>query len=150
MSPGRKLVHLLFCLLVTEAICQSPPPIGAWREYLPFNNALRTALRGQKVLCATPYGFFSYDRTDRSFARLTRVEGLSEVRVRTMAAEPTGARVALVYRNGNVDIIDGDRVRNIPDLMVSRVSGDKTVLSALWRGSDLLLSTGLGIVVMDP
>lgn len=150
MSPGRTLIHLLCCLLATEAPCQSPPPIGAWREHLPFNNALRLAIRGQRVLCATPYGFFRYDRTDRSFARLTRVEGLSEVRVRTMAAEPTGARVALVYLNGNVDIIDGDRVRNIPDLMVSRVSGDKTVRSALWRGSDLLLSTGLGIVVMDP
>jgi ligand-binding sensor domain-containing protein len=150
MSLRRMPVPLLFCLLATEASAQSAPPIGAWREHLPFNNALRTAIRGQKVLCATPYGFFTYDRTDKSFARLTRVNGLSEVRVRTMAAEPTGSRAAMVYRNGNVDIIEGERVRNIPDLMVSRVSGDKTVHAALWRGSELLLSTGLGIVVMDP
>jgi hypothetical protein len=150
MSRRRLPVPLLLAFLAAEAPCQSPPPLGAWREHLPFNNALRAAVSGQQVRCATPYGYFTYDLSDRSFTRLTRVEGLSEVRVRTMVAEPAGARVALVYQNGNVDIIEGDRVRNIPDLMVSRAGGDRTVYGALWRGSDLFLSTGLGIVVMDP
>jgi len=149
--PGRGLSFLLgLCLLWAAAAAQSLPPIGAWREHLPFNNAVGVALRGSRVLCATPYGFFTYDRGDRSFARLTRVQGLSEARVKTMAVDPSGSRVLLAYQNGNLDVVAGDKVRNIPDFMVSRINGDKTIHAALWRGSEVLLSTGLGIVAIDP
>lgn len=146
----RFLIILSLTLFMRSLRGQDLPPIGAWREHLPFNNALQVALDGNAVLCATPYGFFRYETSDGSFSRLTKVNGLSEVRVRKMAPETAGKRIVLVYENANIDLVEGTRVRNIPDLMLSSVPGDKTCHSVLWHGNEIMLSTGLGIVVLNP
>lgn len=148
----KALIPLTFCLplFLSTAKGQDVPPIGSWREHLPFNNALQVAEAGNDILCATPFGFFRYTNADGTFSRLTKINGLSEVRVRKMAPELPGNRVVLVYENGNIDLVDGNRVRNIPDLMLSSVPGDKTCHSVLWQGSEIMLATGLGIVVIDP
>lgn len=104
------LIGLYLILPTGNLLSQDIPPIGAWREHLPFNNAVQVAVDGAEVLCATPYGFFRYDTKDASFSRFTKVNGLSEVRVRQMAREIPGKRVVLVYENGNVDLIEGARV----------------------------------------
>ncbi|MEY4885374.1 MAG: hypothetical protein RL151_683 [Bacteroidota bacterium] len=146
----RVLIILVLSLQGAMLSAQELPPIGIWREHLPFNNALQVAVDGSEVLCATPYGFFRYDTQAGSFSRLTKVNGLSEVRVRKMSREVAGKRVVLVYENGNVDLIEGTRVRNIPDLMLSSVPGDKTCHAVVWQGNDIMLATGLGIVVLNP
>jgi hypothetical protein len=146
----RSLIILSLSMHVCSLHAQELPPIGAWREHLPFNNALQVAMAGNEVLCATPYGFFRYDTQEASFDRLTKINGLSELRVRKMACESTGKRIVLVYENGNVDLIDGNRVRNIPDLMLSSVPGDKTCHHVAWQGNEIMLATGLGIVVLNP
>ena len=127
-------IPLTFCLplFLSTAKGQDVPPIGSWREHLPFNNALQVAEAGNDILCATPFGFFRYTNSDGTFSRLTKINGLSEVRVRKMAPELPGNRVVLVYENGNIDLVDGNRVRNIPDLMLSSVPGDKTCHAVLW------------------
>ena len=141
---------MMAVLLFAQAAVAQVPPIGGWREHLPFNNALQVDGDATNVYCATPYGFFAYDKSDRSFSRKTRINGLSEVRVRLMTREPGGKRIALVHENSNLDILEGSKVTNIPDLMLSRVNGDKSVYGLLWQGSALYLCTGLGIVVVDP
>jgi hypothetical protein len=146
----RILLLLLVINLLADASAQGLPPIGVWREHLPFNNALQVSVDGNIIQCATPYGFFRFDTGDGSFSRMTKITGLSEVRVRKMAREMSGKRLVLVYENGNVDLLEGDRVRNIPDLMISTVPGDKTCHSVLWYGNEIMLSTGLGIVVLNP
>ena len=145
----RPLLVIAPTLAVFTAAAQLPP-VGGWREHLPFNNALQVDADAGSVYCATPYGFFTYDKVDGSFARKTRVNGLSEARVRLMAREPGGKRIVLVHENGNLDILDGQKVTNIPDLMLSRVSGDKTVYGVLWTREALHLCTGIGIVAVDP
>jgi hypothetical protein len=146
----RILICSYLLLQTGNLLSQDLPPIGAWREHLPFNNALQVAVDGDDVLCATPYGFFRYDIQDASFSRFTKANGLSEVRVRQMARENPGKRVVLVYENGNVDLVEGPRVRNIPDLMLSTVAGDKTCHAVTWQGSEIMMATGLGIVVLNP
>ena len=150
MPRFLRSLPLLAALLFAEAAAAQAPPIGGWREHLPFNNALQVDADASAVFCATPYGFFSFDKSDRSFSRKTRINGLSEVRGRLMTREPGGKRIALVHENSNLDILEGSKVTNIPDLMLSRVNGDKSVYGLLWQGNSLYLCTGLGIVVVDP
>lgn len=144
------ILFLASCISAERPYAQGAPPIGSWREHLPFNNALRVKSAGDFIWCATPYGLFSYEKSDASFKRVTKVNGLSEVRVRQMELEPTGDGILVVYDNSNVDILKGDRIKNIPDIWLSNVSGDRTVYSALWRGNEIFLNTGLGIIVLDP
>jgi hypothetical protein len=144
------ILFLFFNAYLTLAAAQGIPPIGQWREHLPFNNALAVTTDGNLVHCATPYGYFAYDEAASSFQRRTKVNGLTAVRVSGMAREPGGNRVMLWYEDGNVDFLDGDRVTNLPDIEQSTVAGDKRIFHALWRGNRVYLATGLGIIVLDP
>jgi hypothetical protein len=143
---------LLFSILMLQGIAkaQSIPPIGQWREHLPFNNAIAVSAEGDRAWCATPYGFFTYDGASSAFERRTRINGLNEVKVSVMARDSTTGRIALGYANSNLDILDGDRILNIPDILLATVSGNKVLNTALWAGGQLLLGTGLGIIVADP
>lgn len=148
MSKALRILLLLHCcaMLVHG---QGLPPVGQWREHLPFNNAIAVSTEGDGVWCATPYGFFSYDAAGESFTRKTRVNGLSEVRVSFMARESGTGRVALGYANSNLDILDGDQVVNIPDILLSNVAGDKRLNTGLWSDGRLLIGSGLGIIVVN-
>jgi hypothetical protein len=131
------------------AFGQGIPPIGQWREHLPFNNAVAVQQRDEVIHCATPYGYFTYTPASGTFARRSKINGLSEVRVSGMALEPGGERVLIWYENGNMDFIDGDQLINLPDVQQSSVPGDKRIAGALWRGNRVYLAVGLGIIVLD-
>jgi hypothetical protein len=146
-----KLVLILLiclCYFSPESHAQNIQPIGYWREHLPFNNALQVAVEKQ-VYCTTPYGFFTYDKDDASFERRSKVNGLSEVRVRLMKRDPLGERVVLVYENTNIDFLDGSKVVNLPDVLQSNISGDRTAYGIYWENNLVYLCTGLGIIVLD-
>lgn len=145
----RLMFLLLSCFLTLQGISQEIQPIGSWREHLPFNNAIQVSVAGNIVYCATPYGFFTYDKSDASFERKTKINGLNEVKVRLMQKEPQGDRVALVYENSNIDFLDGSRITNLPDIWLSAVGGDRTAYGLFWQGKSLYLCTGLGIIVID-
>jgi streptogramin lyase len=142
----------LFAFFVLPVLtkAQGPPPIGQWREHLPFNNALALDLSGDELTCATPFGFFTFEEGTRIFTRKTKINGLSEVRVGGMVRDPQGAAVMVWYENGNIDFVEGDQVRNLPDILQTTVPGDKRIFHALWRENRVYLSTGLGIIVLDP
>jgi hypothetical protein len=141
---------LFFTVLRTGGWAQGIPPIGQWREHLPFNNAIAVEVSGNFVHCATPYGYFGYDQDENAFLRRTKINGLSAVRVSGMTVEPGGGRVMLWYEDGNVDFLDGDQVINLPDIQQSTVAGDTRIFDALWRGNRVYLAAGLGIIVLDP
>jgi hypothetical protein len=144
------ILFLLFTAPTGALRAQGIPPIGQWREHLPFNNALAVGRSAGLVHCATPYGYFRYDEDGNAFQRRTKINGLTAVRVSGMVLEPGGDRVMLWYEDGNVDFLDGDRVTNLPDIQQSSVAGDKRIFGALWRGNRVYLATGLGIIVLDP
>lgn len=144
-----RLTILLAIALLTRTATAQLPPIGQWREHLPWNNAIQVAAKGDTVIAATPYALFEYDRTGASFRRWSRMNGLSDIGVSAMALDPVSGKVVLAYRNSNVDILEGDKVVNIPDIRISNVQGNKQVNRVLASNNTAWLSTGLGVIVLD-
>lgn len=128
---------------------QSPPPVGQWREHLPWNNAVNVSVSGEGVFCATPYAAFYVDLDDESFTRMSKVNGLSDIGVSTMTHDPLSGRTIIAYRNSNLDVWTGNRVVNIPDIRISTTGGDKTIYRIAVRGDFAYLATGLGVIVID-
>lgn len=145
----RIVLTTLFGLFIQLLCAQSIPPIGQWRDHLPMRNVIALAYDDGELVAATTNGYFSYDPTARSFRQMTRSKGLSEVRVKLMLNDPASSKKLLVYHNSNIDIIDGDKTINIPDVFKSSTQDEKTVFNAMWTGDDIYLSTGLGIIVVD-
>lgn len=146
---GRWLSFVL--IFISDIICaQGIPPVGQWREHLPFNNALAVQASDEILHCATPYGFFRYDTRQSAFERKTKINGLSAVRVGGMVLDPSGNQAMLWYDDSNVDFLEGDIVHNLPDILQSTTAGDKRIFSALWWQDRVYLASGLGILVLDP
>ena len=128
---------------------QGPPPIGQWREHLPWNNAINVTAAPGKIICATPYAVFTYDTDDGTFTRKSKMNGLSDVGVRAMEYDPLSGNIVIAYNNGNIDIWNEGRVTNLPDIKISTVPGDKTINRIYLNNNRAYLSTGLGIIVLN-
>ncbi|MBI3138091.1 MAG: hypothetical protein HYZ15_05870 [Sphingobacteriales bacterium] len=124
-------------------------PVGQWREHLPYNSAIDLATVAGKVYCATPYSLFSVEPGDNSIERYSRVTGLSETGISSIAADEAGLKLLVAYQNSNLDIFYRNDIINIPDIKRDNSSGDKTVYHIYPRGNAFYLSTGLGVIVVD-
>jgi hypothetical protein len=96
-------------------------------EHLPWNNAIAVSVAGDQVFCATPYAAFIYDIADNSFTRKSKVNSLSDIGVSAMCHDPVSGIVVIAYNNSNIDVWEGDKVVNIPDIRISNSSGDKRI-----------------------
>ncbi len=142
---------LIICLLF-NIIClsQDPlPPIGQWREHLPYNSAIDLCAGNGKIFAATPFSLFSAELVDGSIERFSRVTGLSETGVSAIYYDSIEKQLLIAYTNSNLDIIEKNKIVNIPDIKRDNIIGDKTIYNIYKTGSVYYLCTGLGIVLID-
>jgi hypothetical protein len=139
-------------LLLAVPVCgQDPlPAIGQWREHLPYNSTIGLARVEEEIWCATPYSLFSVAISDGTVERYSRVTGLNETGIRCIAADSAARKLLVAYGNSNIDIRYRNDIFNIPDLFRDNIVGDKTVYQASYHRGTFFLSTGLGLVLVDP
>jgi ligand-binding sensor domain-containing protein len=146
---GKSLLYLCSIFSVFHALGQTSIPIGQWRNHLPMRQLVNVENDGKKIIAASQYGLFFYDPTAKEFQLKTTSDGLSEVRVSFISKDPSSAKVLIAYQNGNLDILEDDKVYNMPDILRTIFQGTKNVYHGLWSGTDLYLSTSLGIVTVN-
>lgn len=132
------------------AKAQDPsPPIGQWREHLPYNSAIDVTAGGDKVYCATPYSLFSVEINNNLIERYSRVTGLSETGLSTIKFDEVSNQLFIAYSNSNIDIIYRNDIYNIPDIKRDNIIGDKNIYNIYPLNKNYYLSTGLGVIVID-
>ena len=91
-----RLLYLAVVFFISGEVCaQTIPPIGQWREHIPWNNATQVALIGNNIVAATPYALFFYDLKDGSFTRRSKVNGLSDINTSAMGVDPVSGKTVL-------------------------------------------------------
>ncbi|GAB4093860.1 ligand-binding sensor domain-containing protein [Flaviaesturariibacter terrae] len=139
-----------FLLLTVAAAAQNSfPAIGGWREHLPYGSAIDLAVTPDRIYTATPYSLFSVDRATGEMTRFSKVGGLSETGISTIAYDGGSEKLFVGYSNSNIDVLTNNGIRNIPDLLREQVSGDKTIYDFFPFGTSCYVSTGLGVWVLD-
>lgn len=141
------IISVLFSIHVAA---QDPlPPIGLWREHLPYNSAIDVTASNEKVYCATPYSLFSVTIADNTIERLSRVTGLAETGISVIQYDAANDKLIIAYANSNIDIIYRNDIFNVPDIKRDDIIGDKTIYQIYPFQKNYYLSTGLGIIVVD-
>ncbi|HNR15036.1 MAG TPA: two-component regulator propeller domain-containing protein [Chitinophagaceae bacterium] len=141
---------ILCCIGWLLAKAQDPsPPIGQWREHLPYNSAIDVTAGGDKVYCATPYSLFSVEINDNIIERYSRVTGLSETGLSAIKFDEVSNQLFIAYNNSNIDIIYRNDIYNIPDIKRDNIIGDKNIYNIYPLNKNYYLSTGLGVIVID-
>ncbi|MGQ0737851.1 MAG: type IX secretion system anionic LPS delivery protein PorZ [Bacteroidota bacterium] len=145
-----------YCLLIfsfwVSLLCaaQDPiPPIGQWREHLPYNSAIDVTAGDGKLYAATPYSLFSVSTADNLVERYSRITGLSETGISAIRFDEADKKLFIAYSNSNIDIIYRNDIYNVPDIKRDNIIGDKTIYNIYPFSKNFYLSTGLGVVIID-
>lgn len=125
-------------------------PIGSWREHLPYNSTIDIALAPDRIFAATPYSLLSVGKTDGRIVKYSKIDGLSETGIQAIHFDVPTDNLLIAYTNSNLDLLTPDERINIPDLKRATGVGDKTIHAITFLSGRYYLSTGLGIVLVDP
>lgn len=142
-------LNIFFALPASLPCLAQTPPIGHWRDHLPYHQAIAVTASDKKIYCATPYSLFTVDRADGSIDRLSKTNGLSETGISAICYDSGPGKLTIAYNSGNIDILTGQQTVNIPDIRLSARVGNKTIYQALAYNNKVYLSTGVGIIVLD-
>ncbi len=141
------------CIAVVQVVfaqqMEQSVAIGQWKAYLPYGGTVSVADAGEKVYAANGQAVFSFNKSDNSFERLHKANGLSDVDAMYVFYGMEQHTLVIPYLNSNVDFIVDGAVQNFPYIKTANVPGNKSVNHASFKGDSIYLSTGFGIVVYD-
>jgi len=125
------------------------PPVGMWREHLPYQGTIDVTASDKKVYAATEYSLFSIDLSSKEIERISKVAGLTETGISRIQYDPLSKKLFVAYSNSNIDVIDHLGIHNIPDLKRGAIQGNKNIYHIYADNNRCYLSTGLGVIVLD-
>jgi hypothetical protein len=150
MQLHRCFVYLSAFLLAcypSPVNCQIP--VGGWRDHLSWNTAELVAVGSKKAYCSNGAGICVYDMPSRQLNKLTKVNGLNDAGITAMQYSSAADVVVVGYANGNLDIIAGNSIYNIPDIKRSSLYTKKRINHIYVSGKSAYLSCSFGIVIVD-
>ena len=118
-----------------------------WRIHFSHHNAIGIAESGSDVYMACANGAVEFDIDDNSVSLLTVTNGLSDLGI--SAIDGDGSTVVIGYGNGNIDIIEGNTITNIPWIKKSEISGNKQINAFFFDGDLIYVACNIGLVVID-
>jgi len=126
---------------------QSNIPIGSWRSYLPHNIARHVEQSAEKIIFGTEQAVFTIDKQTMEVDYLSKVEGLSETGIETMAYDDFNDALIIAYENSILDIVSGSEAFPVFDLFnntgfVDRKINDIFIQNEEW----MYLATGFGLL----
>ncbi|MBL7726257.1 MAG: hypothetical protein JNM68_01155, partial [Dinghuibacter sp.] len=145
----RPILFILLLLTTAFPAAVAQPPLGQWREHLPWNSGIGVAAAYDRIYCATSSALMYVHLTDRSVYRLSRVNGLAETGISLLAKNETTGRLIIAYQNSNIDLVERNTIRNISDIKRKTISGDKTIYRIFSKNNLSYICCGFGVVVIN-
>lgn len=138
----------LLLLFLTENL-MSQVNLDSWREHLPYSNVHTIAISEEKIFCATPDALFFYDKLDKTVEKKSKINGLSDIGVGSIAYSEKHKCLVVGYKNGNIDLIKNEKIYNLPDLKQKNTIIAKNINHISIFEQKAYLSCAFGIVVLN-
>jgi len=124
-------------------------PIGSWSVHLPYFQCKTVTGSATHVWSATDNSLFRVTKADMSMEVITKIEGLSDLSIGALEYNAANDVLVVGYQNGNIDLIKGNKIINLPDIKRSQIVADKSINDIYFIGNYAYLATGFGVVVVD-
>jgi len=147
MRKSGILIILLNILLIAKIYPQIG--IGQWRDHLPFAFQRHITQSTEKIYAATDYGVLIYSKASQSIEKLTKVNGLSDIGISALSYSQQNNILFIGYDNGNIDLINGKNIYNIPDIKRKVITGSKKINHVIFIDEYAIISSGFGIVILN-
>lgn len=140
------IVGLLTCHMTNAQV--STPVLG-WRTHFSYKEVKQLALGAEVVFAATENTVFAAGRTIGTLERFNKVTGLSDVGIGAIQTLPDLGSLVVGYKNGNIDIVSENSIRNISTVKDYQTTQSKAYRSIIVHANNIYLAGDLGIVVYN-
>lgn len=123
--------------------------IGKWRTHMPYQQVIEVLESGDKLYGISLSGIFSFDLKDSTYEVITKVDGLSDVKIRTASIDPISNSIIVAYENTNIDIIKNKEIINVNDIYKKEISGIKYIYNINCIDGIAFINCGFGAVLYD-
>lgn len=144
---GRISAIAGFLLLFSAA--EGQVPVGSWTDHLICNSANSLAIGSGNIYASTGSSIIVYNKRYSELRKLSRVHGLSETGISSIAWSGENSILVIAYKNTNIDIVSNSTIFNIPDILNKYIPGNKRINRIRTSGNFAYLASGFGIVVTD-
>lgn len=140
---------LLVCCFSLQAMAQSDIPVRSWRAHISYNSLVSIANSPTLIYAANRNGLFSYDPASGEVATLNRLNGLNDSDITTIGYNQATATLIIAYANGNIDLLQDNRIINFPYLKITETALSKRINHMYQAGELAYLSGDFGILIID-
>lgn len=145
----KYLVILFFTLNFFVHSFHAQIGVGDWRMHISPNDGIGVVQSEEYVHLALSRGLLSYDLQSGEKTIRTAANFLSDVNLTAIGYHAPSDGVFIGYSNGNLDMLFGERIVNLPAIPQSSVSGVRRINSIKALDGEMYLATGFGIVVIQ-
>ncbi len=144
----NRIFLFIFCLAFSSFLAQTGP--RSWQDHLSLNNCNTITKFNGKIYASNYNGIVKIDESDFSNEKLNKINGLHDVGVRLLRANPNNNKLLVVYDNCNIDVINtDDEVKNYSEIKSKVLSGKKIINEVTFKDKYAYLASGIGIIVFD-
>ncbi len=144
----RKLL-ILTCLFFVFLHSSEQTPVGTWTDHLVYSTARNLAVGSEEIFASTGSSLIVYNREYAEIRKMSRVNGLSETAISTIAWSEEYGALIIAYATTNLDILKDNLIYNIPDINRKYIPGKKEINRIRFKGKYAYLACSFGIVVID-
>lgn len=126
-----------------------PVPMGSWREHFSFREVKQIEEVENRIYALCELGIFYINKNDMTLQRLTKLQGLTSVGLKSLAYDNQTKTLVVGYEDGNIDLVVKSNIYNISDIKRKNISGGKSINHITIYDKKAYLACDFGIVVID-
>ncbi|RZJ50499.1 MAG: hypothetical protein EOO19_03070 [Chryseobacterium sp.] len=146
----KKLLIYLGILASVQIVSAQNISSKKWTDLFSYNNVLALKEDNGKIVAATENGIFYYTVSTGEITKLSKANGLHEVKIAAFDYNPQ-TKIGLVgYQNGALDVITPQGVTYVVDIPIATgYNGSKKINHISITGDKAVVSVGYGVSIFD-
>ena len=139
---------LLIISIFTAFVSQAQS--SKWSDLFSYNNVLAIREDGDRLIAATENGIFYYNPTSGEIKKLSKANGLHEVKISAFDYDATTQTGIVGYQNGSMDVITPNGIFLIVDIpLATGYNGSKKINHISINGDRAIISVGYGVSIFN-
>lgn len=145
----KKSIVILFLGLIF--FCAKSQSIKSkWSDLFSYNNVLAFKEKDGTIIAASENGLFYYNTVTGEIKKLSKANGLHEVKISAFDFDPVNNVALIGYQSGNLDVVTESEVTYIVDIPLSQsYNGNKKINHISINGDLAVLSVGYGVSIFN-
>ncbi len=116
---------------------------------MPYQQVVEVLESGNTLYGISQSGVFTFNLIDSTYDIITKIDGLSEVKIKTASIDKNSGAIIIAYENTKLDIIKNKEIINIDDIFKKEITGLKSVNSIDCINGVAYINCGFGSVLYD-